>query len=73
MQVSYAVERDRKTKTVNLIVRFVGALPEVYKNGKWEFTPFVTSIQQDGRLEKISEAEANKLISEKNSEHLQAA
>ena len=73
MQISYAVERDRETKTVDILVRFVGALPEVYKNGKWVFMPIVTSIQQDGRLEKISETEAMKLIAERNSKQLQAA
>jgi hypothetical protein len=73
MQISYAVERNRETKTVDLLVRFVGALPEVYKDGRWVFMPFVTSIQQDGRLEDISEAEALHIIEERESRQPQVA
>ena len=62
MQISYVVERDRETKTVDLIARFVDGVPEVYKNGKWKVNGFVTSIQQDGRLEDISEADIEQLF-----------
>ncbi len=73
MSISYVIERDRETKTVDLIARFVDGVPEVYKNGKWKVNGFVTSIQQDGRLEYVSEAEAMKLIEQRKSLQLQFA
>lgn len=73
MQFSYVVRRDKKTKTVDVIARFVDGVPEVYKNGKWQVNGFIYSMQQDGKLEYVSEAEALKLIEERKSRQLQVA
>ena len=73
MQFSYVVRRDRKTKIVDVIARFVDGVPEVYKNGKWQVNGFIYSLHQDGKLEDITEAEALKLIEERKSQQLQVA
>ena len=73
MQFQYFVAKDEDTKRVVLIGRFVDGLPELFKNGKWKFDAFLTSIHQDGRLEYVTEAEAMKLIEANKSPQLQVA
>ena len=73
MIFQYFVVRDGATNKVNLIARFADGVPELYKNGKWKVNGFLISLLHDGRLEKITEAEAMNLIEERNSKHLQAA
>jgi hypothetical protein len=73
MQYQYVVEKDKKSGVVEIIARFANGVPELYKNGKWKVNGFLISLLHDGRLENITEAEAKKLILEKNSERLKAA
>ena len=73
MSYQYFVSKDYDTRKIYLIGRFVGGVPELYKDGKWTVNGFLTSIHQDGRLEYVTEAEALKLIDERKSPHLQVA
>ena len=73
MQISYVVRKDRETREVDVIARFVDGVPEVYRDGKWKVNGFIYSMQQDGKLEYVSEAEAKRLIAERNTRQLQAA
>ncbi len=69
----YVVVRDEITNEVELIGRFENGLGEILKDGKWQSNGVIYSLQMDGLLEDISEAEALKLISQKRTQELQAA
>jgi hypothetical protein len=69
----YVVVRDEETNEVELIGRFDKGLGEIYKDGKWKTDGVIYSLQMDGFLEDISETEAMKLISQKESQKLQVA
>lgn len=69
----YVVVRDEITNEVELIGRFENGLGEILKDGKWQSNGVIYSLQMDGLLEDISEAEALKLISRKRTQELQAA
>lgn len=73
MQYQYVIEKDKESGIVHVIARFANGVSKLYKDGKWKVNGFLISLLHDGRLENITEAEANKLILEKNSEQLQAA
>lgn len=72
-QYEYVVVRDEETKEIELIGRFSKGLGEIFKDGKWQSNGIIYSLQMDGLLEDITEAEAMKLISQKVSRELQAA
>ena len=69
----YVVVRDEETNEIDLIGRFDQGLAEIYKDGKWQSSGIIYRLQMDGLLEDISEAEARKLISQKQTQELQAA
>ena len=69
----YVVVRDEITNEVELIGRFENGLGEILKDGKWQSNGVIYSLQMDGLLEDISEAEAMKLIAQKQIRELQAA
>ena len=69
----YVVVRDEITNEVELIGRFKNGLGEIFKDGKWQTNGVIYSLQMDGLLEDISEAEALKLISQKRTQELQVA
>jgi hypothetical protein len=69
----YVVVRDEETNEVELIGRFDDGLDEMFIDGKWVSNGLLYSLQMDGFLEDITEAEAMKLITQKESQELQAA
>jgi hypothetical protein len=69
----YVVVRDEETNEVELIGRFDKGLGEIYKDGKWQTNGLIYSLQMDALLEDISEAQAMKLIAQKEPQELQAA
>ena len=69
----YVVVRDEITNEVELIGRFENGLGEILKDGKWQSNGVIYSLQMDGLLEDISEAEAMKLIAQKQIRELQVA
>ncbi len=73
MQISYVVRKNRETKAIDVIARFVEGVAEIYKSGKWQVSAAVYGMQEDGQLEYVSEAEAFRLIAARNVRELQAA
>ena len=72
--MEYVVEKNEETKEVYLIGRFKSkGIAEIWQNGKWVESSTLHSSMLDGLLEDISEAEAIKLISQKETLELQAA
>ena len=72
--MEYVVEKNEDTNEVYLIGRFKGkGIAEIWQNGKWVESSTLHSSMIDGLLEDISEAEAMKLISRKQTQELQAA
>lgn len=72
--MEYVVEKDEETNEVYLIGRFKSrGVAEIWRNDKWVSSSTLHSSMIDGLLEDISEAEAMKLISQKQSQELQAA
>jgi hypothetical protein len=69
----YVIVRDEETNEVELIGRFDDGLDEMFIDGKWVSNGLLYSLQMDGFLEDITEAEAMKLITQKESQELQAA
>ena len=69
----YVVVRDEGTGEVEIIGRFENGLGEIFENGKWQSNGVIYRLQMDGLLENISEAKALKLITQKETEKLQAA
>ena len=72
--MEYVVEKNEETDEVYLIGRFKSkGIAEIWQNGKWVESSTLHSSMMDGLLENISEAEAMKLISQKETLELQAA
>lgn len=69
----YVIVRDEITDEVQVIGRFENGLDEMFVDGKWESNGLLYSLQMDGLLEEITEAEAMKLIAQKEAQELQAA
>ncbi len=69
----YVVVRDEITNEVELIGRFENGLGEILKDGRWQTNGVIYSLQMDGLLEDISEAEALKLISKAEVQELLVA
>jgi hypothetical protein len=72
MQYQYVVMKDDETQEVELIGRFENGIPEILSDGKWESNGVLYSFQMDGMLDEISEAEALKLIAQREKLQLQA-
>jgi hypothetical protein len=73
MQYQYVVMKDDETQEVELIGRFENGIPEILSDGKWESNGVLYSFQMDGMLDEISEAEALKIIAQREKLQLQAA
>jgi hypothetical protein len=73
MSYQYVVAKDEETEKVDLIGRFKDGIDEMWVGGRWESNGFLYGLQRDGLLERISEAEAMKLIEEMESRQLQVA
>jgi hypothetical protein len=73
MQYQYVVMKDDETQEVELIGRFENGVPEILLDGKWESNGTLYSFQMDGMLDEISEAEALKIIAQREKLQLQAA
>jgi hypothetical protein len=73
MQYQYVVMKDDETQEVELIGRFENGIPEILSDGKWELCGTLYSFQMDGMLDEISEAEALKIIAQREELQLQAA
>ncbi len=71
--MQYVIVQDKKTKTVQVIGRFIDGIPEILSDGKWELCGILYSFQMDGMLDEISEAEALKIIAQREELQLQAA
>ncbi len=71
--MQYVTVKDKKTKTVQVIGRFIDGIPEILSDGKWELCGTLYSFQMDGMLDEISEAEALKIIAQREELQLQAA
>jgi hypothetical protein len=73
MQISYVVRKNRETKSVDVIARFVDGVAEIYKTGKWQVNAVVYGMLEDVQLEYVSETEALRLIAMRNERESQAA
>jgi hypothetical protein len=73
MKYQYVVMKDDKTQEVELIGRFNNGVDEILLDGKWESNGVLYSFQMDGMLDEISEAEALKIIAQREELQLQAA
>ena len=72
--MEYVVEKNEETDEIYLIGRFKSkGVAEIWQNGKWVESSTLHSSMLDGLLEDISETEAMKLISQKETLELQAA
>ena len=72
--MEYVVEKNEETDEIYLIGRFTSkGVAEIWQNGKWVESSTLHSSMLDGLLEDISETEAMKLISQKETLELQAA
>ena len=72
--MEYVVEKNEETDEIYLIGRFKSkGIAEIWQNGKWVESSTLPSSMLDGLLEDISETEAMKLISQKETLELQAA
>ncbi|MEK7723353.1 MAG: hypothetical protein AAB336_03315 [Acidobacteriota bacterium] len=72
--MKYVIEKDEKNNKVHLIGRFQSkGIGEIWRNGKWVESSTLHSSMLDGLLEEITEAEALKLISQKQVQELQVA
>jgi hypothetical protein len=73
MQYQYVVAKDDETQQVEVIGRFSNGIAEVYLDGKWKLNGTIYSLQRDGLLDEITEAEAMKLIEQRKIPQFQAA
>ena len=73
MTYQYVKVVDEETQKVLAVGRFQDGLPEIYKDGEWIPEGYLYSWQMDGLLDRISEAEAIKIIEEQKSRQPQAA
>ena len=73
MSYQYVIAKDDETNKVEIIGRFQNGIDEMWFNGRWESNGFLHSLQRDGLLQRVSEAEAMKLIAELDSKQIQVA
>ncbi len=72
--MQYVVLRDEESGEVEIVGRFLKyGIGETWLDGKWQSDSTLYSNLFDGLLENITEAEAKKLIAEKDVPQLQAA
>lgn len=62
--MEYVVLRDEETGEIEKLGRFQNGLAEQFCKDHWESDASLFSLQFDGLLEKISETEAERIITE---------
>ena len=72
--MQYVVMKDEETGEVQVIGRFkkVG-VGEIFQDNRWQQSSDLYRLQFDCQLEEISEVEAMKIITQKQTSELQAA
>jgi hypothetical protein len=71
--MQYVIGKDEETNEIELIGRFKGGLGEIWRDNEWISESGLYRDLHDGLLDYVTEAEALKLIEERQSRQLQVA